>query len=82
MRGFWYDIGLTIAVIAGGMVLFLSIVVGIGAAFESYQCTKYETVTGRPTRYDGLACYVQDGGAWYAWAEYKHRLATKGEFGK
>lgn len=56
--------------------------IGLSTTLEHYQCGEYESVTGKPTRYEGMSCYVQDTGNWYAWAEYKHRLATKGEFSK
>jgi len=67
------------------VVVMLAVFAGVIALFtalEHYQCGKYESVTGKPTRYEGLSCYVQDTGNWYAWTEYQHRLATKGEFSK
>lgn len=59
-----------------------AVALGLSTTLEHYQCGKYESVTGKPTRYEGMSCYVQDTGNWYAWTEYKHRLATKGEFSK
>ena len=82
MRDFWYDLGLPIAMTLCSLAMFFGLAIGIGALFESYQCSKYEAVTGKPTRYEGLSCYVQDTGSWYVWAEYKHRLVTKGDFSK
>ena len=73
--------GFTVLVVVLFVVLFAALVGG-AAALEAYQCVKYESVTGKPTRYEGLSCYVQDTGNWYAWTEYQHRLATKGEFSK
>jgi len=67
---------------AGLMVLVFTVLISMFTVLEVYQCAKYETVTSKPTRYEGLACYVQDKGEWYSWTEYKHRLATKGEFSK
>ena len=61
---------------------FLSAAFGISVGFDAYQCASYEAVTGRQTRFEGLSCYVQDTGNWYAWTEYQYRLATKGEFSK
>ena len=66
--------------ICAAMVLIA--VVGAMAVAESYKCNAYQSVTGRATKYEAMECYVQDGGSWYAWTEYKYRLATKGEFTK
>lgn len=78
MRDFFYDF-----FIPSLMVLALMAVsFGISVGFDAYKCASYETVTGKKTRFKALSCYVQDTGNWYAWAEYKHRLATKGEFSK
>lgn len=82
MRDFWYEVGLPIAVIGAMFGAVFSVVIGVISVLEAYQCGKYEAVTGKPTRYEGLTCYVQDKAEWYSWAEYKHRLVTKGEFSK
>lgn len=50
-----------------------------GYAIDRYQCAGYESATGKSTKYAALECYVQDGGKWYSWSEYKYRLASKGE---
>lgn len=62
-------------------LLFAGLIGGL-AGMEAYQCNVYQGVTGKPTKYEGLSCFVQDGGNWYAWTEYKYRLVTKGEFTK
>lgn len=82
MRDFLEDAGLPLLCIVGAMVVFFSAIIGIFTTLEMYQCSKYESVTGRPTRYEGLSCYVQDEGTWYMWSEYKNRLVAKGEFKK
>lgn len=82
MRDLWCDLGIPLTTTLCALVMFFALALGIGALFESYQCSRYEAVTGKPTRYEGLSCYVQDTGNWYAWDEYKHRLATKGNFSK
>jgi hypothetical protein len=69
-------IGGAAVLIAAVLALFVSLILLV----DSWQCAKYEEATGKPTKYSGAMCYVQDGGKWYAWAEYKHRLATKGAF--
>lgn len=76
------DIVLPVMAFAACFVVLFAALVGGATALEAYQCGKYESVTGKQTRYEGLSCYVQDTGNWYAWTEYKHRLATKGEFSK
>ena len=43
-----------------------------------YECRTYEVVTGKPTKMGALTCYVNDGGQWMAWDEYKYRFATRG----
>ena len=82
MRDFLEDVGPQILCIGGVMAVFFSVIIGIATTLEMYQCSKYESVTGRPTRYEGLSCYVQDEGTWYMWSEYKNRLVAKGEFKK
>ena len=44
-----------------------------------YSCHTYESITGKPTKYQAGDCYIKDGDNWYVWSEYKYRLATKGE---
>lgn len=44
----------------------------------SWQCSVYENVTGRQTKFTGMNCYVKDNGQWYVWSEYKNRLVAKG----
>jgi hypothetical protein len=82
MRELFEDFLMPIIGLLAVLAVFFAIAIGVGAIFDSYQCSRYEKVTGKPTQYEGLSCYVQDGGSWYAWTEYKHRLATKGEFQK
>lgn len=65
---------------------FLGLVIGVlGATFgliyqlESWQCTGYQTATGKATKYVRAECYVKDDGAWYSWTEYKNRLIARGQ---
>jgi hypothetical protein len=82
MRYFFDDVIFAILLTVGVAALFFSLVIGLCAVLESYQCAKYETVTGKPTQFTGLACYVQDNGGWYSWTEYKNRLVANGDFSK
>lgn len=56
----------------------ITALVALAVALGSYSCSQYESVTGKQTRFSGLECYINDGGKWYAWAEYKNRLVTRG----
>ena len=46
---------------------------------DKYSCGQYAEITGKPTKFAALECYIKDGDKWYVWAEYKYRLAAKGE---
>lgn len=63
----------------GIIAVVLTAVLGFVRGAVGYECSKYEDITGRPTKMAGLTCYVQDTGVWYSWPEYKYRLVTKGE---
>ena len=82
MRDFVEDVLAPVLGVGVLVVLLTVVVLWLGEALVAYQCSTYEHVTGKATQYTGLSCYVQDGGNWYAWSEYKHRLATKGDFSK
>jgi hypothetical protein len=72
----FFKVGLTvIAMLLGvfGALIFVMCLI------EAHQCRSYESVTGMPTKYDGLRCYVQDNQRWYSWEEYKPRLRLKHE---
>lgn len=58
------------------------LIVGIIYLGSSYECAAYQRITSKQTQMGGLTCYIQDGGKWYGWPEYKYRLATKGEMPK
>lgn len=62
-----------------GMVAFLALTFW---ALQSWSCAGYQDTTGKPTKLNAFTCYIQDGSAWYAWEEYKYRLAAKGDFVK
>lgn len=60
-------------------------IVGIALAayaMTAWECAAYQNTTGKETKMAAASCYIKDGGAWYDWSEYKHRLVTKGEFSK
>jgi hypothetical protein len=67
-----------ISIIIGIAVVGISLI-SLIAGLEAYQCSQYENVTGKQTKYAGLVCYIQDGHDWYSWQEYKNRLVTKGK---
>jgi len=70
------------AVFSGGMLLYIAGLALIGWAGISWGCYGYQDTTGKPTKVIAFTCYIQDGSAWYAWEEYKYRLAAKGDFKK
>jgi hypothetical protein len=45
-------------------------------AYQRMQCSGYEEVTGRATRFEGFQCYVSDGKTWYSMDEYRSRPST------
>lgn len=63
--------GLFIAVMTAAVLL----VVRVGVAWE---CGNYEKATGKTTKMVGIGCYIQEGGSWMLWDEYKLRFATHG----
>lgn len=66
-----------ISVILG--LLSLSFCLVYGSAW--YECDTYERVTGARTKMGALTCYINEGGQWMAWDEYKYRFATRGSKG-
>ena len=44
----------------------------------AWSCSSHQRITGTPTQMSIGACYVQEGGKWMSWDEYKLRFATKG----
>jgi len=63
-----------------GLFLALCVVVALPLiALDMWQCRSYQETTGKPTKYRAGMCFIKDGGEWYSWTEYKHRLVTKGE---
>lgn len=60
------------------IVVPLAAILGLAMAGEAYQCSRYEAVTGKPTRYSGAQCFINDKGEWFAWDEYKNRLVASG----
>ncbi len=67
------------AVMAGMFFVFCVVVIPPLIALDMWQCAAYDTATKKATKYSAGVCYIQDGGEWYSWTEYKHRLVTKGE---
>ena len=59
MRDFFSDVCFPILMGVGLVAAFSSVVIGIAAGLEGYQGDKYETVTERTTRYEGLVWYGQ-----------------------
>lgn len=51
---------------------------GLGYAFVAWQCSAYESTTGKATKVSAGTCYIQQDGQWMHWDEYKLRFATKG----
>jgi hypothetical protein len=51
---------------------------GLTVAYERVNCSGYQTVTGRATRYEGFQCYVNDGTVWHTMDEYRFRNPMRG----
>jgi hypothetical protein len=64
------------------MTALFGAILGLLAVGERWQCAGYERDTGRPTKYGNAMCFIQDGGQWYSWEEYKNRLVARGEMKK
>lgn len=64
------------------VVLPIAVLAAMAYGATAWQCAGYEDITGKETQMKAGSCFIKDGGAWYAWTEYKYRLATKGEFSK
>jgi hypothetical protein len=67
-------IGVLILVIAAVMAPLFGFAYWVGSA----ECSTYQQMTGKPTKYTMMACYINDSGQWYHWEEYKLRNATAG----
>ncbi len=64
-------------------IIFFTVLIGGSfvavTGLDQYNCQGYSTATGKPTKYLAMECYIKDGGEWYAWNEYKYRLAARGQ---
>ena len=71
------DFLLFLCAFVAGMFVFVAIAMFVVVMpVEWTQCRNYEKATGRPTKYEGLNCYVQDKqGDWYRLDELVHRRA-------
>lgn len=47
--------------------------IGVTVAYQRVDCSAYQNVTGRATRYEGFSCFVSDGKTWYSRDEYRVR---------
>lgn len=46
-------------------------------ALVSYECSSYERVTGKETKYAYFdSCYIKTADGWQRWEEYKARAVT------
>jgi hypothetical protein len=63
----------------GAAVFTMCLVIGIPAyILIGLECNGYERATGKQTKYVVGICYIQDGGQWFAWEEYKNRFVAGG----
>ena len=62
------------AIITGVMVPAF----GVAYWGVTVECADYQRITGRQTQLVTITCYVNDGGQWFRWDEYKLRNVTKG----
>ncbi len=66
------------------LIIFMCLLVLAGCTLvvvmlDKASCAGYSETTGKPTKYVAMECYIKDGGEWYAWSEYKYRLAARGQ---
>lgn len=64
------------------VIVVVAPVVFMVIQMDRWQCEGYARDTGKQTKYGNAMCFIQDGGQWFAWEEYKHRLVAKGEMKK
>lgn len=67
-----------IGILLGLMIVIFGGIFGFEYLGNRWDCAGYETATGKPTKYIGNTCYIQDSGQWYAWQEYKNRFVANG----
>ena len=70
-----------IRAIVGMFVIFVLcclLIFVLGYWGASVECSTYQEVTGRKTKFVMMTCYVNDGDQWFRWDEYKLRNITKG----
>jgi hypothetical protein len=73
--------GLCFAVMSS--IVACIIVFGALFAVEKTECSGYQRVTGKDTRFEALTCYLNNNGTWMTTDEYKSSLAgTAGEGSK
>lgn len=77
MRDFYEMVLLPIAVIAALAMAVIGGIFVLSNWYGSYQCGKYEAITGKATKWVTLdECYVQTADGWQRWDEYKIRAAA------
>ena len=59
---------------------FFALLLGALDLFARYQCSNFQTITGKATKYATLdSCYVSAAEGWQRWDEYKARaVASEG----
>jgi len=67
-----------IKIIFGIFIAPLAALVLVFYGLMEWECGAYQSATGKATKVAAMTCYVQDGGQWFAWEEYKYRMVAKG----
>lgn len=80
MRDFFEDVFAPILISVACVALGLAVLLAALDLFARYQCSSFQTITGKATKYATLdSCYVSTAEGWQRWDEYKARaVASEG----
>jgi hypothetical protein len=63
--------------LGGVFVVFIGGILLLGDLWGRYQCSNFEKITGKQTRYATMdICYINTKDGWQRWDEYKLRAAA------
>ena len=63
-------------VVVGAFGFVFLVVIAPAIALDSYQCGKYQKMTGKETRYEALTCYVETKRGFMPYSELQYREVT------
>ena len=80
MRDFFEMVVVPTLIVCAFLALLLALLLGALDLFARYQCSNFQTITGKATKYATLdSCYVSAAEGWQRWDEYKARaVASEG----